>query len=77
MTQMGNNVISYNLFTTARIHSAEIARRRHISDMRQAVLENPSQCNQELCLLLLDRLEQSVESNHNLLTRLFTSTAGK
>ena len=77
MTQMGNNVINYNLFTAARIHNAEIARRRHISDMRQAILENPSQCNQELCLLLLDRLEQSVESNHNLLTRLFTSTAGK
>lgn len=74
---MNSNVISYNLFTAIRIRNAEIARRRHISDMRQAILENPSQCDQELCLLLLDRLEQSVESNHNLLTRLFTSTAGK
>ena len=77
MTQMGYNIINYNLFTAIRIRSAEIVRRRHISDMRQAILENPSQCDQELCLLLLDRLEQSVESNHNLLTRLFTSTAGK
>ena len=74
---MNSNVIIYNLFTTARIHNAEIARRKHISDMRQAILENPSQCNQDLCLLLLDRLEQSVESNHNLLTRLFTSMAGR
>ena len=74
---MGNNVINYSLFTTARIHNAEITRRRHISDMRQAILENPSQCDQDLCLLLLDRLEQSVESNHNLLTRLFISMAGK
>ena len=74
---MKSNVINYNLFTAIRIRSAEIARRRHISDMRQAILENPSQCNQELCLLLLDRLEQSVESNHNLLTRLFISMAGK
>ena len=77
MTQMGHNIISYNLFTTARIHNAEIARRKHISDMRQAILEYPSQCNQDLCLLLLDRLEQSVESNHNLLTRLFTSMADR
>ena len=74
---MNSNVINYNLFTAIRIRSAEIARRRHISDMRQAILENPSTCDQELCLLLLDRLEQSVESNHNLLTRLFTSMAGK
>lgn len=74
---MKSNVINYNLFTTARIHNAEIARRRHISDMRQAILENPSLCDQDLCLLLLDRLEQSVESNHNLLTRLFTSMAGR
>lgn len=74
---MGNHVINYNLFTAMRIHNAEIARRRHISDMRQAILENPSLCDQDLCLLLLDRLEQSVESNHNLLTRLFTSMAGR
>ena len=74
---MGHNIINYNLFTAMRIHSAEIARRRHISDMRQAILENPSQCDQELCLLLLDRLEQSVESNHNLLTRLFISMADR
>ena len=74
---MKSNVISYTLLTAKRIHNAEIARRRHISDMRQAVLENPSQCNQELCLLLLDRLEQSVASNHNLLTRLFTSMADR
>lgn len=74
---MKSNVISYNLFTTARIRSAEIARRKHISDIRQAILENPSQCNQDLCLLLLDRLEQSVESNHNLLTRLFISMASR
>ena len=74
---MGHNVISYTLFTAIRIRNAEIARREHISDIRQAILENPSQCNQELCLLLLDRLEQSVESNHNLLTRLFTSMAGR
>lgn len=74
---MKSNLISYNLFTAMRIHNAEIARRRHISDMRQAILENPSQCDQELCLLLLDRLEQSVESNHNLLTRLFISMAGR
>ena len=74
---MKSNVISYNLFTAIRIRNAEITRRRHISDMRQTILENPSQCNQELCLLLLDRLEQSVESNHNLLTRLFISMAGK
>lgn len=77
MTQMGHNIINYNLFTAIRIHNAEIVRRRHISDMRQAILENPSQCDQDLCLLLLDRLEQSVESNHNLLTRLFISMAGK
>ena len=74
---MKSNVISYNLFTTARICNAEIARRRHISDMRQAILENPSTCDQDLCLLLLDRLEQSVESSHNLLTRLFTSMADR
>ena len=74
---MNSNVISYNLFTAIRIRNAEIARRRYISDMRQAILENPSTCDQELCLLLLDRLEQSVESNHNLLTRLFTSMAGR
>ena len=55
---MNSNVIIYNLFTTARIHNAEIARRKHISDMRQAILENPSQCNQDLCRLMLDRLEQ-------------------
>ena len=74
---MGHNVISYNLFTTVRIRNAEIARRRHISDIRQAILESPNQCDQDLCLLLLDRLEQSVESNHNLLTRLFISMAGR
>ena len=74
---MGHNVISYTLFTTKRACNATIARRRHISDMRQAILGNPSQCNQELCLLLLDRLEQSVESNHNLLTRLLTSMADR
>lgn len=74
---MKSNVINYNLFTAIRIRSAEIARRRHISDMRQAILENPSTCDQDLCLLLLDRLEQSVESNHNLLTRLFTSMADR
>ena len=74
---MKNKAISYNLFTAIRIRNAEIARRKHISDMRQAILENPSQCDQELCLLLLDRLEQLVASNHNLLTRLFTSMAGK
>ena len=74
---MSHKVINYNLFTATRIRNAEIARRRHISDIRQAILENPSLCNQDLCLLLLDRLEQSVESNHNLLTRLFTSMAGK
>ena len=74
---MNHNIINYNLFTAIRIRSAEIARRRHISDMRQAILENPSQCDQEFCLLLLDRLEQSVESNHNLLTRLFISMAGR
>ena len=74
---MNSNVISYNLFTAIRIRNAEIARRRYISDMRQAILENPSTCDQELCLLLLDRLEQSVESKHNLLTRLFTSMAGR
>ena len=74
---MKSNVISYTLFTAKRVCNATIARRRHISDMRQAILENPSQCNQDLCLLLLDRLEQSVASNHNLLTRLFTSMAGK
>ena len=74
---MSHKVINYNLFTATRIRNAEIARRRHISDIRQAILENPSLCNQDLCLLLLDRLEQSVESNHNLLTRLFTSMAGR
>lgn len=74
---MKSNVISYNLFTAIRIRNAEIARRRHISDMRQAILENPSSCDQDLCLLLLDRLEQSVASNHNLLTRLFISMAGR
>lgn len=74
---MNSNVINYNLFTAIRIRNAEIARRRHISDMRQAILENPSTCDQDLCLLLLDRLEQSVESNHNLLTRLFTSMADR
>lgn len=74
---MKSNVINYNLFTAIRIRSAEIARRRHISDMRQAILGNPSQCDQDLCLLLLDRLEQPVESNHNLLTRLFISMASR
>ena len=74
---MKSNVINYNLFTAIRIRNAEIARRRHILDMRQAILENPSSCDQDLCLLLLDRLEQSVESNHNLLTRLFISMTGK
>ena len=74
---MNSNVIIYNLFIAKRACNATIARRRHISDMRQAILENPSTCDQDFCLLLLDRLEQSVESNHNLLTRLFTSMAGK
>ena len=74
---MSHNVISYNLFTAKRIHNAEIARRRHISDIRQAILENPSCCNQELCLLLLDRLEKSIESNHNLLARLFNSQVAR
>ena len=45
---MNSNVIIYNLFTAVRIRNAEIARRKHISDMRQAILENPSQCNQDL-----------------------------
>ena len=74
---MSHNVISYNLFTTTRIRNAEIARRRHISDIRQAILENPSLCNQDLCLLLLDRLEKSIESNHNLLARLFNSQVAR
>ena len=74
---MSHNVISYNLFTATRIRNAEIARREHISDIRQAILENPSLCNQELCLLLLDRLEKSIESNHNLLARLFNSQVAR
>lgn len=72
---MNSNVISYTLFTAKRVCNATIARRKHISDIRQAIRENPNQCNQELCLLLLDRLEKSVESNHDLLTRLFISMA--
>lgn len=74
---MSHNVISYNLFTATRIRNAEIARREHISDIRQAILENPSLCNQDLCLLLLDRLEKSIESNHNLLARLFNSQVAR
>ena len=74
---MSHNVISYNLFTATRIRNAEIARRRHISDIRQAILENPSLCNQDLCLLLLDRREKSIESNHNLLARLFNSQVAR
>ena len=64
---MSHNVISYNLFTATRIRNAEIARREHIQAIRKSIYENPEVCTQDMCIELIDRLEQAVESENNLL----------
>ena len=62
-----SNVVSYTTLVAVRTAKAMKSRREHIQAIRKSIDENPEVCTQDMCIELIDRLEQAVESESNLL----------
>ncbi len=62
-----SNVVSYTKLVAVRTAKAMKSRLEHIRAIRKSIHENPEVCTQDMCIELIDRLEQAVESESNLL----------
>ena len=62
-----SNVVSYTKLVAVRTAKAMKSRREYIQAIRKSIHENPEVCTQHMCIELIDRLEQAVESEDNLL----------
>ena len=62
-----SNVVSYTKLVAVRTAKAMKSRREQIQAIRKSIHENPEVCTQDMCIELINRLEQAVESEDNLL----------
>ena len=62
-----SNVVSYTKLVAVRTAKAMKSRREYVQAIRKSIHENPEVCTQDMCIELIDRLEQAVESEDNLL----------
>ena len=62
-----SNVVSYTKLVAVRTAKAMKSRREYVQAIRKSIHENPEVCTQHMCIELINRLEQAVESEDNLL----------
>ena len=62
-----SNVVSYTTLVAVRTAKMMKSRREHIQAIRKSIHENPEVCTQDMCIELIDRLEQAVERENTLL----------
>ena len=62
-----SNVVSYTKLVAVRTAKAMKSRKQYIQAIRKSMHENPEVCTQDMCIELIDRLEQAVEREDNLL----------